>query len=326
MAANLDPLLLRSDDFVIIRDISKNIDTSRLDAYIREAQVNELRSFLGDELYKRLVDNYGEGGPGGPLPGAWSFLDGPEGWSSAFGFTYVLGRGWVLPEAQTGQLLWEQLLFEQEDLEGNDTVLIELDVNSLNTLTATALINITPAFAGSFAVDVFGTGLYQTNSNVIQPGGVVDNITFTLLGSGSTAEIDIRGLRLISQPENLIGTGQEGDDDINALYDGADYTRQGVTVRFHGLKMAHLYWSYARFLNNQAINLTRYGVKNIEDENSTNIIDTQTRLKVNEAKSMALMYQEDARRYLEENRALYPEWEKPGGRIKTKKSFMFFRA
>ena len=58
MTLILDPLLIKPDDFVEFRDISKNIDDERLNVYIRESQIKEIRSFLGDELYLSLINDY----------------------------------------------------------------------------------------------------------------------------------------------------------------------------------------------------------------------------------------------------------------------------
>ena len=54
----LDELLATLDDFAPFRDISKNIDAARIDSFIREAQVRELRSFLGDNLYLKLLVDF----------------------------------------------------------------------------------------------------------------------------------------------------------------------------------------------------------------------------------------------------------------------------
>jgi len=58
MSTLLDVLLLDKTDFSDYRDISKNIDDSRINSFIRESQVRELRSFLGDELYLKLILDY----------------------------------------------------------------------------------------------------------------------------------------------------------------------------------------------------------------------------------------------------------------------------
>ena len=58
MPLQLDDLLVNIEDFSTFRDISKNIDEPRLNALIREAQIREIRSFLGDALYFALVNDY----------------------------------------------------------------------------------------------------------------------------------------------------------------------------------------------------------------------------------------------------------------------------
>ncbi len=58
MSQLLDDLLIDRTDFDDYRDLSKNIVDERLDSMIREAQIREVRTFLGDVLYLKLLSDY----------------------------------------------------------------------------------------------------------------------------------------------------------------------------------------------------------------------------------------------------------------------------
>jgi len=58
MSLVLDNLLIQASDFTNFRDISINTDTDRLNAFIRESQMREIRAFLGDALYFQLITDY----------------------------------------------------------------------------------------------------------------------------------------------------------------------------------------------------------------------------------------------------------------------------
>ena len=53
----LDKLLATKEDFTAFRDISANIKDSKIDIFIRESQLIEVRNFLGPQLYKLLLEN-----------------------------------------------------------------------------------------------------------------------------------------------------------------------------------------------------------------------------------------------------------------------------
>jgi len=58
MTQLLDDLLIDRTDFEEYRDLSKNIPDVRLDSMIREAQIREIRTFLGDTLYLKMLLDY----------------------------------------------------------------------------------------------------------------------------------------------------------------------------------------------------------------------------------------------------------------------------
>ena len=298
MSLNLDPLLLDLEDFNIIRDISPKTEPSRLDAYIREAQVNEIRSFLGDELYVLLVNNYIDLNP----KSVFEFEADDENFAASAGTpVYQQGTGWIF--SSPGDTI---ALADYDDAEGPEDFIFEWDAATFVNTTA-----------------IIKHGATSVNVPVNVPGQNSGNLTFE--SSPASLSFEVQNPSVPFTLKSWVIGGTRLPDRFNDLYDGTDYIRQGSDVRFNGLRMAHLYWSYARFLNNQALNVTRYGVKSLEDENSINVAQAQIRNKANEAKSMALLYQEDAFLFLDENRATYPEWERPFDRRATKKSFKFSR-
>ena len=58
MSQLLDDLLIDNTDFADYRDLSKNLPDERLNSMIREAQIKEVRTFLGDTLYLKLLLDY----------------------------------------------------------------------------------------------------------------------------------------------------------------------------------------------------------------------------------------------------------------------------
>lgn len=54
----MDDLLIQKEDFSTYKDISENIDTARIDALILQAQIMDLRGFLGRELYLLMLSDY----------------------------------------------------------------------------------------------------------------------------------------------------------------------------------------------------------------------------------------------------------------------------
>lgn len=101
----------------------------------------------------------------------------------------------------------------------------------------------------------------------------------------------------------------DGDTDMQALWDGASYTYSGQTVHCHGLKLVLLYYSLARFMKQQDINITSYGVRILNDGDlSEREQMSQIRTKAGELMSIAFIYQDECRRYLDANVADFTLW------------------
>lgn len=59
MAAPTIPILINADDIREYKPLSKNVDEAdRIDQYIREAQVMDLKPILGRKLYYDFIENY----------------------------------------------------------------------------------------------------------------------------------------------------------------------------------------------------------------------------------------------------------------------------
>ena len=166
MALKLDPLLITLADFKEFRDISQNIDPIRLDVYVREAQINEMRALLSDQLYLVLINDY--------------------------------------------------------------------------------------------------------------------------------------------DPELLVFSEERFTD----LWYGVDYEPvSNKTIRYYGLKPAIIYYAYSRFIRNQQMNVTRYGVKHITADQSEDETQAQIRTKINTAESTGNIYRDGFKKFISYQGADYPEYE-----------------
>lgn len=99
---------------------------------------------------------------------------------------------------------------------------------------------------------------------------------------------------------------------------GIDYTSGGIQKRVHGLKVAHIYYTYSRILLASMSTITRYGSKDLQDGSSTSSTIGVIRAKINAAKSSAILYQNEVQTYLELNNSDYTEW--PDSQLKPVKT------
>lgn len=115
------------------------------------------------------------------------------------------------------------------------------------------------------------------------------------------------------------------DDRFNDLWFGANYTNYaGVDLKFNGYINAGVYFAYGRFLVQQQVNVSRFGVESIQNEISEDIGNPQIRVKARDASQVAFAYQNDALAFLESNLSIYPEYKQNETRAK-KTSFNFFK-
>lgn len=98
----------------------------------------------------------------------------------------------------------------------------------------------------------------------------------------------------------------------NNIWFGYDYTDGGATKRSHGLKVAHVYYALARIIKNNSFNITRFGNKDLTQDSSTSSSIGVIKSKINQARSQALIYQNECKRFLELNASTYPEYQREG--------------
>jgi len=115
------------------------------------------------------------------------------------------------------------------------------------------------------------------------------------------------------------------------LVEGGTYVDcNGNTIAFAGLGMALKYYALARFRVKQPINDTRFGVVRKNDQYSESLENKQLMQSVLDAKSAGAGYVQEALRYLESERDLYPLFTCKKGNIRipittipTRKTYKF---
>lgn len=107
------------------------------------------------------------------------------------------------------------------------------------------------------------------------------------------------------------------------LLNGKTYTYNGQTIYFEGIKTMIVYFFLARFIQNNAVNITRFGVVT-KTLNQSQPVDAQViRQVVNEMKSNAQTYKNDVERFLLQNQTTYPLYI--GGNANINTSFRMFQ-
>ncbi len=109
------------------------------------------------------------------------------------------------------------------------------------------------------------------------------------------------------------------------LFNGEDYSYRGDTIRYHGLQPMLTMFTYARYLNNLQLYVSRGGpVTYTEDDVSDPTVQAQIKTKVIDARAMAVRYQQEAIQYLDENRIPdYPTWGRSN--VENNKTFKFIK-
>lgn len=132
-------------------------------------------------------------------------------------------------------------------------------------------------------------------------------------------------LWLVLQDDFDINTSTFTDPRLTNFWFGQDYTTQaGKNIRYYGYINAGIYFAYSRFLIQQQVNVSRFGVESVQNEISEDITNGQIRLKGRDAQQVAFNYQNDAYLFLKENSSIYPEYvEKDTNPKRT--SFSFFK-
>lgn len=96
------------------------------------------------------------------------------------------------------------------------------------------------------------------------------------------------------------------------LLSGGSYTYQSANYDFAGLKAVIIFFAYARFLENQNINITRFGIVFKNNADVSERVDEKTLQRlVQQSRNQAQAYWDECGKYLQRNAGLYPLWQKP---------------
>ena len=98
-------------------------------------------------------------------------------------------------------------------------------------------------------------------------------------------------------------------DKYQELLNGKEYTLNNFTLEFYGVKPMLVRYAYARLAKTGNKKVTRYGqVKKITDQ--SNPVSSEENFEdVTDARSSALVYQEDLIKFLTNNTTIYPLWD-----------------
>ncbi len=89
-----------------------------------------------------------------------------------------------------------------------------------------------------------------------------------------------------------------------------DLGGNGFEIQFYGLKAAHVYFSYDRYLYFQRLNVTRYGSRVLADNDLSENMEVTRKYEIS-SDSMGLLYRNDADKFINEKIDTYPEFENP---------------
>ena len=116
-----------------------------------------------------------------------------------------------------------------------------------------------------------------------------------------------------------------GNPIFNSLWFGVDYiNKKQEEVRFNGYMNSLVYFAYGRFLLQQQMNVSRFGLESLQDTISEDTPLAQVKTKAKEALSMAIQYQEDCVKFIEVHATDYPTFKTKESKGKNT-SFTFFR-
>lgn len=96
------------------------------------------------------------------------------------------------------------------------------------------------------------------------------------------------------------------------LFNGKTYLDKSINsnISFEGVKLALIYYSYARFLNNQNSNVTAFGIVQKENDFSAPSDEKRIARLVTAATQAAEAYKNDFIKFLNDNSTDYPLWLK----------------
>jgi hypothetical protein len=111
------------------------------------------------------------------------------------------------------------------------------------------------------------------------------------------------------------------------LLNGKTYSYNNQTIQFDGVKPMLCYFTLARFVADNPVNITRMGINVKRNEFSDPADPRLIQMTVNELRSAAVMYQNQVIQYLETLSSSYPLYDTGGGssNASRKTSFNFFK-
>jgi hypothetical protein len=116
-------------------------------------------------------------------------------------------------------------------------------------------------------------------------------------------------------------------DAYQDLIDGVEYTYNAQTVYFSGIKPMLAYFTLARFIVSNQVNITRFGVTQKLNTQSEPTSFQMIHAEAKQMKSTAVNYQNELIRFLKTNHTDYPLYNTGGAssNISSRTSFKIFK-
>lgn len=121
----------------------------------------------------------------------------------------------------------------------------------------------------------------------------------------------------------VFDTGDDMYSDYQSLLNGVAYSLNGQTVYFDGLKPMLGLFTLARFVQNNPVHITRFGVVHKVVSQSENVDPQILRQVVNELRSDAMTYKNQVDTYLNQNQSTFTLYIGSNSAIST--GFNFFK-
>ena len=104
----------------------------------------------------------------------------------------------------------------------------------------------------------------------------------------------------------VFDTGSADYTKYQELLNGKQYTYEGNTIEFYGIKPMLVRYAYANIVRTQNVNVTRFGVNRKLTDQSEPIEKADLSNEIRDAKNHALVYQENTIKFLTNNTTDYP--------------------
>lgn len=126
--------------------------------------------------------------------------------------------------------------------------------------------------------------------------------------------------------ENFDVTGHAEYTNYQNLLNGTTYTHNSETIKFEGLKPCVVYYTYARMIKNQQINVNPFSVTQKLVQESQQVSSATLKMQVDDAISSAVVYQQETVQFLETQISLYPLWTQRDSAVVRRGALNFFKA